>query len=441
MVGRHAVDADTRGAPEQKTAAVKRIALVASYAPSLLTFRGPLISDLVRLGHEVVCFAPDFTPAVLKELAGLGALARDFPLERTGLNPLADLKSLRELVRQFRKWRPDVVMGYTPKPAIYGSIAARLAGVPRITPMITGLGYAFLDEPLPDPAQGASGSGNGGTRRSVRLAMKTLYRLAFRASHEVIFHNRDDLRHLTGLGIMPAGLPVRVVSGSGVDLDLYTQTPMPPIADGLTFLMIARLVRYKGVAEYCAAARLVRQVAPGTRFLLVGPEETGPAGFSAAALEAWRDDVQYLGASNDIRPLIGRCHVYVLPSYGEGMPRTVLEAMAAGRPIITTDTRGCRETVDERVNGCLVPAGDAKSLAEAMISFLRRPDLIPSMARASRHKVERRFDVKIVNRDMLECLLGVQQIAVSHARRIDRASPDALLLENPAADLRTGARS
>lgn len=369
----------------------KRVALVASYAPSLVSFRGSLISDLKARGHDILCLAPDFTPDIVSRLEALGADVAAYPLERTGLNPVADYKSLDALTKIFKAWRGDVVMGYTAKPAIYASLAARRARVPRIVPMITGLGYAFLE-------------GQGALGKTVQAAMRQLYWAALKVSHGVIFHNQDDRRVLEDLGVVPKTLPVHVVSGSGVDLDHYGEAPLPPLERGLVFLLIARLVRYKGLEEYCAAARIVKSRAPQARFLLVGPEETGPAGFPVADLSQYGDAIEYQGPMTDVRPAMAGCHVYVLPSYGEGMPRTVLEALAMGRPIITTDTRGCRETVDERVNGCLVPVGDAEALASAMESFLKRPDLIPSMARASRLKAERRFDVRLVNQDMMAAL-------------------------------------
>lgn len=371
----------------------KRIALIASFAPSLMTFRSSLIRQLVRQGHEVTCLAPDFDPETRESVASLGARTMDYPLERRGSNPMADLKSLNALRTGLRAITPDVVMGYTPKPAIYGSIAAGMARVPRIVPMITGLGYAFL--------------GNAARDRAIRLVTSRLYRRAFKASHAVVFHNSDDRDQLSRSRILPAGKPTYVVGGSGVDLGAFVEQPLPVIGDGLTFLMIARLLRYKGVVEYCEAARRVKALAPGARFLLIGPAESGPAGLGADDIAGWNDCVTYLGPQSDVRPFLAQCHVFVLPSHdGEGLPRTVLEALATGRPIITTNTRGCRETVDERVNGCLVAPGGSAELAEAMMSYLRRPDLIPAMARASRVKAERRFSVDIVNRQMIDALLG-----------------------------------
>jgi glycosyltransferase involved in cell wall biosynthesis len=371
--------------------ASRRVAFVASYAPSLTLFRGPLIREIVARGHSLLCAAPDFDEATRGRLERWGAETDTIPLARTGLNPLSDIATLRALTRLFRLWRPDVVMGYTPKPAIYSVLAARKAGVAKVVPMVTGLGYAFLE-------------GGGVKGALVRRITTWLYARALAASDGVIFHNRDDAQVLIDLGIVPAGLPVTVVRGSGVDLDHYKAEPLPSLDDGITFLMIARLVRYKGVAEYCEAARRIRERGLKARWLLVGPPETGPSGFPVSELERYAEAVTYLGPSDDVRDALRRCHVYVLPSYGEGMPRTVLEALATGRPVITTDTRGCRETVHEGVNGTLVPIRDAEALADAMGRFIERPELIAAMAGESRKLAEAEFDVVRVNAAMLEAL-------------------------------------
>lgn len=369
----------------------KRVAFVASYAPSLTLFRGPLIRKIISLGHSLLCTAPDLDGSVKTRLIDWGAEPRSIPLSRTGLNPLGDLATLRSLERLFREWRPDVVMGYTPKPAIYSSLAARKASVPHIVPMITGLGYAYLE-------------GGGVKRHIIRRITTTLYARALSASHGVIFHNSDDAQALIDLGIVPDRLPVTITRGSGVDLDHYGVHAPPPLDDGVTFLMIARLVRYKGVAEYCEAARILKERGAKVRCLLVGPPETGPAGFPASQLERYADAVTYLGPSDDVRAHLRSTHVYVLPSYGEGMPRTVLEALATGRAIVTTDTRGCRETVRQGVNGFLVPVGDAGALAHAMGRFVDQPELIAAMAREGRKLAEAEFDVARVNDTMLKAL-------------------------------------
>ena len=343
-----------------------------------------MLKDVSAAGHRVLCLAPDFDAKTIAALEAAGLETMPINLERTGLNPLADVETVKGLIAAFRSWRPDVVTGYTPKAAIYSALAGVRAGVPRRVPMITGLGYAFLKSWSPRIL-------------AVRQATKALYRRAFRVSTAAIFQNKDDLALLRELRLVPEGLPLTVVGGSGVDTEQFATAPLPPLDDGLTFLLIARLVRYKGIFEYCEAARIVRATGARARFLLIGPGEGGPAGFSSTELARYQDWVTYLGPKDDVRPYIREAHVYVLPSYGEGMPRTVLEALAIGRPVITTDANGCRDTVDDGVNGTIVPVADAEALAAAMTRLIARPDLIAPMAAASRLKAEREFDIRVVS--------------------------------------------
>jgi len=382
----------------------KRIAIVASHAPSLLLFRRSLIETLLGQRHQVLCAAPDMDETIAGELGRLGAETKTITLERTGLNPMHDMKSVDELTGLFRDWQPDIVMGYTPKPAIYASIAAKRAKVPRIVPMVTGLGYAFLE-------------GGGPRAIAIRQATRLLYRWAFGASDAIIFHNVDDRGVLIDMGCVPVGHPTHVVRGSGVDLQHYAEQPMPPQGDGLTFLMIARLVGYKGIAEYCEAARLLAPHVPTTRWILIGPVEHGPAGFPLAELGK-NGAVDYLGPVDDVRSHLAHAHVYVLPSYGEGMPRTVLEALATGRPIITTDARGCRETVEPGKNGLLVPPRDANALAGAMAQMLENPDSLAKMGQESRVIAEREFDVEQVNQAMMRALGLTEATATPNESRV-----------------------
>ncbi len=373
----------------------KRIALVASYAPSLIQFRGPLLKAIIAQGHTLLCAAPDFEPETRAAVEALGAETVDYPLSRTGLDPLADLQALKALTALMRRWQPDVVMGYTPKPAIYATLAAARAKVPHIVPMLTGLGYAFL-------------TGGGAKQTLVRRVSAALYRRAFARAHAAVFHNADDAQVLIDLGCVPPDLPVHIVSGSGVDLSRFPSTPLPAIGNGLTFLMIARLVGYKGVREYCEAAHSLKPQYPESEWFLVGPEESGPAGFPKTELSRYAESVTYLGATDDVKPHLEHCHIYVLPSYGEGMPRTVLEALATGRPVITTDTRGCRETVIENINGLLVPIENSAALADAMKTMLEHPDRLAEMGVRSRALAEERFDVHRVNDAMMHAL-GIPQ--------------------------------
>jgi len=194
------------------------------------------------------------------------------------------------------------------------------------------------------------------------------------------------------------------VPGAGVDLDSHGMLPLPPLDEGLNFLMVAELDRRKGVIEYCEAARDLLERTPNCRFLLAGTPGEGALGMSPDDVVAYAPAIEYLGPAQDIRALLALSHVFVYPSHAEGMPQPVLEAMAAGRPIVTTDVAGCRDTVDDRVNGCFAQPRDARSLAAAMESFLKRPDLIPPIARASRAKAERFCGVETVTRSLLAAL-------------------------------------
>lgn len=363
------------------------VLVLGGYAESLLNFRGPLLSALVGAGHRVIAAAPEDDARVVAGLSALGITYRQVPLSRTGLNPLRDLRSLRALRRLVREERPDVVLAYTIKPVIYGLIAARLVGVRRRHALITGLGYAF--------------TGDGVRQRLVRWVACRLYRLALAGAETVFFQNPDDLACFRALGLVQAR-QAALVAGSGVDLAQFS--PAPPVTGPIRFLLIARLLADKGIREFIAAARLVRARYPQAGFQLVGPRDPNPAAISDVEIADWQREgiVDYRGACADVRPFIAEASVYVLPSYREGTPRTVLEAMAMARPIITTDAPGCRETVREGVNGFLVPVADAQALAQAMIRFIVDPSLITTMGAQSRAMAEERFDVHLVNRVMLE---------------------------------------
>jgi glycosyltransferase involved in cell wall biosynthesis len=371
----------------QPRSALRRVALVGPSAAGLVRLRGALIRDLVAARHPVLCLVPDLTPRWSAAIAELGAEAGEYPLRTGGVHLLADRQSITALAARLADWRAQVVMGYHPKPMLLAALAGQRAGAERIVALVSSLGDALLD--------GADPPGWGWRR---------LYRSGLGASHAVVFHNPNDGRTLVELGLLEHDTPSVVVAGAGVDIAGSEAQPMPPHDDGLVFLMIAALDRLKGVIEYCEAARRVRERSPGTRFRLAGSSGAGATALSRGDLAAYAGVVEVLGDVEDTASLLAACHVFVLPSYAEGMPRAVLEALAAGRPILTTNVAGCRETVDERINGVLVPPRDAAALAAAMESFIARPDQLASMARASRAKAERRFDERTVNSALFEVL-------------------------------------
>ena len=367
----------------------KKFLLIAGYPESLLNFRGPLLRALLEVGLEVHVAAPDLpTNSVIRQqLEALGAQVHEVALKRTGMNPLADMTTVYHLWRLMHRIKPDYSLGYTIKPVVYGNIAAWLAGVPRRFALITGLGYAF--------------QGETGQRTWLKRIVQSLYRAALGKAHKVFFQNPDDEALFNSLGIIkPSDQKTVVVNGSGIDVGSFSVASLPQATQ---FLLIARLLGDKGVREFVKAATMVRLQHPDVRFGLVGWIDENPDAIGEDELQQWIEagDVQFYGRLDDVKPVIAQSSVYVLPSYREGTPRTVLEAMAMGRPIITTDAPGCRETVVDGDNGFLVPVKAVDELAIAMLKFIERPDLIDRMGKRSRQIAEEKYDVDKVNAHML----------------------------------------
>lgn len=364
--------------------------LIGSFADSLVNFRGALIAAIAAKGYRVVACAPGGDPNLSARLAELGAEFRPIHIERTGVNPFSDLRTLWEIIRLIKEIRPTAVLGYTVKPVVYGSIAARLCRVPAIYSLITGLGYAFID--------------TGGKSRIARRLVRYLYRAGLRFNRKVFFQNRDDMGLFMSLDLLTKEEQAELVNGSGVDVVRFSVLPIP---DEPVFLLIARLLRDKGVREYVQAAEIVRRSHPEARFLLAGWIDAGnPASIGQGELEGWvaNGTIEFLGSLEDVRPALAGCSVYVLPSYREGTPRTVLEAMAMGRPVITTDVPGCRETVTEGENGYLVPPMNAEALAEAMLRMILNPDLREALGRRGRMLAEQRYDARKVAAAMVSAM-------------------------------------
>lgn len=375
------------------------VIVVGAYAPSLVNFRGSLIQALTRT-HHVVCVSEAADGSTRKALNDLGVKHIPIPIQRNGLNPWQDLNTLRALRQLFASQSADVVLAYTVKPVVWSGIALRTLGrrrsATRYIALITGLGYAF--------------ESRSGVRGALQSLVATLYRTALRRADRVIFQNDDNRQSFIRAGIVGEAKTC-VVDGSGVDLERFQPAPIPPTQHGrIRFLLIARLLGEKGIREFARAAEAVKQQHPDCEFVLVGPEDSSPDGIRASQARAW-SAVDYLGPRDDVREEISRCHVYVLPSYHEGMPRTVLEAMAMGRPILTTAVSGCRETVIDGENGWLVPKADASTLAERMLWFVTHPERLETLGANSQRLAAERFDVKRINQQMVDILSGKQTTA------------------------------
>ncbi len=369
-----------------------RVVILGSYAESLVQFRGHFIRRLLREGHQVVAAAPGPCEAVASTLSGWGARFVEVPMDRQGMHPTRDLKTLKALHDLFRDESPEVFVGYTIKPVVYGLLAAWLADVPSRYALITGLGSAF------------SGGADGTRQALLQTLASLLYGISLRTSQRVIFQNTDDAYLFCARRLVGGPEDVAIVNGSGVDLQHYRPVPLPRQT---TFLLIGRLLRDKGIREYVQAARRIKANHPEVVFRLAGwVDPESPAAIDIDEVERWHDEgtIEFLGRLEDVRQALGKASVFVLPSYREGTPRTVLEAMAMGRPVVTSDAPGCRHTVENGRNGFLVPVGDVEALVRALTHFVDARSLIRDMGSASRELVADRFDVRDVNENLLDIL-------------------------------------
>lgn len=369
---------------------MRRILVLGAYAPSLVNFRGPLLQRLVHSGYDVHAAASEMTDEIRADLRAMSVTTHEIPFSRTSMNPVTDFKSLFRLWGLLDRIRPDLVLTYTIKPNVWGAFAASLSGA-RSVAMVTGLGYAFTNT-----------GGNTVKTRLVRAAARFLYRHATDRNWRVIFQNPNDRDDFIAAGCLTNTTKYRMIDGSGVDLGYYTPAPLPDTPD---FLMISRILGAKGVREYAQAALKVKRTHPHARFRLVGFFDSGPDAVSRAEVDAWiSGGIEYLGPSDDVRPHLAACRFYVLPSYREGMPRSVLEAMAVGRAILTSDAPGCRETVVDGVNGFLVPVRDVAALAEKMRWMIDNPLACDRMAGESLCIVRKKYDVEKVNEALMQHL-------------------------------------
>lgn len=370
------------------------ILMTVNAAWNIWNFRRPLVEALSGDGHRITVLAPhdDSVP----ELERLGCRVRPLEMSVKGLNPLEDMKLQRRFGRIFREERPDAVLSYTIKNNIFGARAATPADVPFL-PNVTGLGTAFLSGKL------------------LQTVTEQLYRRSFASLPVVFFQNEDDRDLFLDRRLVRAE-QARLLPGSGIDLLRFAPTPMPAPENPPVFLMIARLLRDKGVQEFVEAARRVKARHPRARFQLLGAVGSeNRSAIDRPTVDAWVAEgvVEYLGTTADVRPAIAASSCVVLPSYREGAPRTLIEAAAMARPLIATDVPGCRAVVDRDVSGFLCEVRSAESLAAAMERFLNlSPEAQQAIGAAGRAKMEREYDQALVV-DAYRAALDI----IAHGRR------------------------
>ena len=363
-----------------------KIVVSASNGMSLVNFRGNLIKDMIARGHEVICFSCEDDDETKRSVEALGASYRMIPMSRTGTSFGEDIKTMREYKKALREIKPDMYFAYMSKPIAYGCTAAKKAGIEKINVLVTGLEIAFY---------------SGGLKNAiVRAVLKYFFKRAHKVSENIIFQNPDDLAKFTEMGIVEPE-KTTVVGGSGVDMTRFERKPLP---DKPVFAMIARLVWSKGIREFLAAVRVLKQKYPESEVILVGMLDNNDESLTEDELNKCisENDIEYHGFAKDVRPYLERCSVFVLPSYHEGTPRSVLEAMSVGRAIVTSDAPGCRETVVEGENGYLVPVGDSDTLADRLCRLAGDSELRRRMAERSHEICREKFDVVKVNKIMLD---------------------------------------
>lgn len=374
---------------------MKKFVVVCSYLPSIINFREKLL-DIIKLkGFEVHILYPDNNDENFDKLylQNKGFILHSIPMGRTRMNPLEDLKTFFYFYLAFKKLSPDYVLSYTIKPVIYGTLAAWFAKVPNRFCLITGLGYAFTD--------------SGESRYSFLMKLiRNLYGVAVNKSNKVFFQNPDDKNLFLQLGLLNSKVPSVIINGSGVDLEKFCKVHLPKDNDGkvlFSFLLVGRLLKDKGILEYIEVAKKIKEKYPNVQFHLVGKLDENPTSIKQCDLDEWirNEVIQYWGYLSDVRPAIERASVYILPSYREGTPRSVLEAMAMGRAIITTDAPGCRETVVDGYNGYLVDVASVDSLYKAVEKLIHNPDLLQTMGDCSYEIAVNKYDVNKVNAHIL----------------------------------------
>lgn len=372
----------------------QNILIVCDSSKSLIDFRGNLIKELCKK-HRVNVFTPKISQQKIRDkLASMGVIIHESQLEGSHVSILSDMRFIIQLYLLIKKIQPDVLFPYTFKPVIYGTLLAKICGVKRITPMLTGLGYNFTDNKPKNWIVKI-------TRLLLKFSLKPSQNL------KIIFQNRDDYHTLRRHGVLSGKNKVFFVNGSGVDLDQYKYCP--PNLDQINFVMVSRLINAKGIYEYYEAAKNIRRRYPDAKFMLIGAYDKNIDAISPNLYKkiCSGEVIEYVGQVDDVRPHIKDSSVVVLPSYyGEGVPRCLLESMAMGRAIITCDSVGCRETINSglAVNGFMVPVRNVSQLIAKMEFYLNNKMDVLKHGLNSQKLARTKFDVNLINRHMLKIM-------------------------------------
>lgn len=373
-----------------------RIIIIGTVASSFLGFRADFIKALLAKSYTIYAFTSEYTKRELRLIESLGAIPITYELNRGGMNPLADAKATYALSKKIKKISPDLVFSYFSKPVIFGTLAAKIAKVPRVIGMLEGLGYAFTEQP----------EGLSKKAKLIKSIQVLLYKIALPQLDKIIFLNPDDPKDLLESYHIKVK-QVHILGGIGLDLDEYNYQPIETVVSPFNFLFIGRMLKEKGIHDFIAAAKIVKQNYPNVQFNVLGAIDSSNLG----ALQQSELDrlislniINYPGQVDNVQKWIAASHVFVLPSYREGVPRSTQEAMAIGRAIITTDVPGCRETVVDGVNGFLVEKWSPQTLAEKMIYFIEHPEDIKKMGYESYKIAQDKFDAHKVNKRLINML-------------------------------------
>lgn len=376
---------------------MKRLIMIGTTAACFYGFRSELIKNLNLKNITVYAFTTDNDALELEKISKLGAIPISYQLNRGGLNPLADMFATYKLAQKINQLKPDLVFSYFSKPVIFGTLAAKIAKVPKIIGMLEGLGYTFTDQP----------NGLSPKTKIIKAIQIFLYKLALPKLDQLILLNHDDKTDL----LINNDIAVKetyILGGIGLDLNQYKYSPATKDLP-IQFLFIGRLLKEKGIHDFIAAAQIVKEKFPQTTFTVLGGiDEANLGALTQGELTQYIDNnvIDYPGHVENIAEWIKQSHVFVLPSYREGVPRSTQEAMAIGRPVITTDVPGCRDTVIDGVNGFLVPKWNPQALAEKMIYFIEHPEQVRMMGDQSHKIAIEKFDAEKVNQRLLE-ILGI----------------------------------